>query len=102
MAALRHLEPTHALRERSEYSNLGYVVAGSIIDRVSGQRWEAFTAGQFFRPLGLESFGFSTDSLQASADFAMPHPRAGALVYPGTLWPMHAAPAGGSIAVSPE
>ncbi|WP_175787854.1 serine hydrolase [Burkholderia anthina] len=93
--ALRYLEPSRGLREAFQYSNLSYVVAGMVAERISGQRWEAFVTERLFRPLGFEHFGFSVDELESSADHACPHPRDGQRIYRGHLWPMRATPAGG-------
>lgn len=95
VAAMRHLAPSRALGEVFQYSNLGYVVAGAIIERISGQRWEDFTATRLLDPLGFTGYGFSSDDLEAAPDHAHPHPRDGERVDRGRLWPMHAAPAGG-------
>ncbi len=43
---------------RFEYSNLGFDVAALIVERVTGQRFEAYVRDKFFAPLGFEhSFG---------------------------------------------
>lgn len=36
------------------YSNMGYVLAGIIVQRVSGQSLQQFTAERLFRPLGMD------------------------------------------------
>lgn len=40
------------------YSNAGYVLAGHLLERVSGQSWEALLQAQVLDPLGLASAGF--------------------------------------------
>jgi CubicO group peptidase (beta-lactamase class C family) len=42
---------------RSGYSNTGYFVLASIIERASGQSYEAFIRERFFVPLGMEQTG---------------------------------------------
>ncbi|MEL6680051.1 MAG: serine hydrolase domain-containing protein [Pseudomonadota bacterium] len=37
------------------YSNLGYVVAGHVLERAAGAPWEALIAREVFAPLGLEA-----------------------------------------------
>ena len=56
-AALR-MPPAGNLGERMLYSNVDYVVAGLMLETVTGQPWETLIAGQVFAPLGLRSFGF--------------------------------------------
>lgn len=53
LARLRHLAPSRDLRERWQYQNLGYVIAGHVAERLSGQRWEDFTGERLLRPLGF-------------------------------------------------
>lgn len=40
------------------YSNVGYVLAGAAMERITGQRWEDAMRERLFRPLGMTSAGF--------------------------------------------
>jgi D-alanyl-D-alanine carboxypeptidase len=40
------------------YSNLGYVIAGAAIERITGQPWEISIRDHVFEPLGMTSAGF--------------------------------------------
>lgn len=93
--AMAFLEPSAKLRERHQYSNLGYVVAGAVIERLTGQRWEDFTAQRLLLPVGFEQFGFVTAALRLADDHALPHGFDHRGVYREVLWPMHATPAEG-------
>ena len=44
LAAMRYLEPSRDIRAAWQYNNLCYNVAGLLIERVSGQSYEAFYA----------------------------------------------------------
>lgn len=44
--------------QRYEYSNEGFSLAGAIVERVSGQTYEAFLAEQLFKPAGMMSTGY--------------------------------------------
>jgi beta-lactamase family protein len=37
------LEPSDDIRSTFQYSNLGYLVAGMVAERISGQSWTEFT-----------------------------------------------------------
>jgi D-alanyl-D-alanine carboxypeptidase len=40
------------------YSNLGYILVGAAIERLTGQAWEQAIDAQLFQPLGMASAGF--------------------------------------------
>jgi CubicO group peptidase (beta-lactamase class C family) len=46
-------QPSFEPGSRYEYCSLGYDVAALLIERVSGQRFEAFVHARFFAPLGM-------------------------------------------------
>jgi len=54
--AMRYLESSRPLREAYQYSNLGYIVAGMVAERLSGQSWEQFTTQRLLSPLGFRKF----------------------------------------------
>ncbi|WP_084687958.1 serine hydrolase domain-containing protein [Paraburkholderia oxyphila] len=93
--ALRYLELSRRLRVSFQYSNLSYVVAGMLAERLSGRSWEQFTTQRLLLPLGFTGFGFSKADLESAADRAFPHQWDRCGVYRGKLWPMQATPAGG-------
>ena len=64
-AALRHIEPSKDIRAEFQYCNLGYVVAGMVAERISGQSWEEFTRARIMKPLGMIHTGFSHEDLNA-------------------------------------
>lgn len=41
-----------------EYSNLGYIIAGAIVEKLTGEAWEKNMADHLFRPLKMEHAGF--------------------------------------------
>jgi CubicO group peptidase (beta-lactamase class C family) len=64
---------------RWQYSNTGYVVAGSIVEKVSGQPLVAFLREKILSPLGMASSGDCTDRSAVDATaytrFALGPPR---------------------------
>jgi CubicO group peptidase (beta-lactamase class C family) len=94
-AALRFLKPSCDFRAAFQYQNLGYVAAGMVAERITGQSWEDFTRHRIMRPLGITGFGFSIEDLQRSVDFAWPYIKVGERRERTKLWPIKATPAGG-------
>lgn len=43
--------------ERWEYTNLGYIVLGYLVEKVSGQSYEEFVRENIFKPLGMKDSG---------------------------------------------
>jgi CubicO group peptidase (beta-lactamase class C family) len=95
LAALRHLAPNKDLRDTFQYSNLGYLVAGMITERISGQSYQDFTTERLMKPLGFNHFGFSIEALGAAEDAARSHAMDGDERYRTPLSPIRAVPAGG-------
>ncbi|MET3494942.1 serine hydrolase [Variovorax boronicumulans] len=95
LAALRHLAPNKDLRDTFQYSNLGYLVAGMITERISGRSYEEFTTERLMKPLGFQHFGFSIEALAAAEDGARPHATDGDKRHRTPLSPIRATPAGG-------
>lgn len=50
--------PKHAPGTLYHYSNLGYVVVGAMVERVTGKSWEQAMREEIFGPLEMKSAGF--------------------------------------------
>jgi CubicO group peptidase (beta-lactamase class C family) len=70
---LRYLEPSKGFREVWQYQNLMYMVAGYLLEQISGQSWEDFIRERIFTPLEMTGSNFSVHASQQSDDFAMPY-----------------------------
>ncbi len=69
------------------YSNLGYTIAGAMLERVSGKTWEELMTERIFIPLGLESAGFGPQSSVGKIDAPLAH-----AVVDGRIKPLLAGP----------
>ncbi|MCC6457979.1 MAG: beta-lactamase family protein [Caldilineaceae bacterium] len=58
MARLTDLPLDFVPGEQWMYSNSNYIVLSAIIERVSGQRYEAFVEAHIFAPLGMANSGY--------------------------------------------
>ena len=48
--ALRYIKPATSFRSAYAYDNLLYMVAGQLIEEVSGQTWECSSASDIYQP----------------------------------------------------
>jgi len=69
---------------RFAYSNLGYTLAGAIVDRLSGRTWAEEVAARLIDPLGLTTAGFGPQASLGRVDAPLGHLRRP----DGTLKPM--------------
>lgn len=52
------LKPSEALGKRFVYSDVGFIVLGEVVQRMTGESLAAFTEENIFRPLGMRETGF--------------------------------------------
>jgi CubicO group peptidase (beta-lactamase class C family) len=50
---LRYVKPATSFRSGYAYDNVLYIVAGQLIEAVSGQRWEDYLRDHVFKPAGM-------------------------------------------------
>jgi CubicO group peptidase (beta-lactamase class C family) len=93
---MRHLEPSDDIRSSYQYSNLGYLVAGMVAERVSGQSWTDFTRARLTDRLRM-SVTFGVENLAAARDAAMPHWMDGDTRLRAECWPIRVVAAGGIV-----
>jgi CubicO group peptidase (beta-lactamase class C family) len=72
---LAHLKPASSFRSGYAYDNVLYVVAGQLVEEVTGQTWEAYTADHLFRPAGMEVSTSDNPARFATENRAYPHAR---------------------------
>ncbi|MHC1725997.1 MAG: serine hydrolase domain-containing protein [Syntrophobacteraceae bacterium] len=68
---------THALESdpgsRFAYANMNYVIAGIILERLSGRTWEELMFERIFEPLGLKTAGIGPQSSTGVIDAPVGH-----------------------------
>lgn len=69
--------PRHALGTHMEYSNLGYIIAGAVIEQVTGKTWERAIQDEVFGPLGMKRVGFGGVGTAGSIDQPWGHEAGG-------------------------
>jgi CubicO group peptidase (beta-lactamase class C family) len=66
MHALRYLKPATGFREFYAYDNVLYIVAGALVEAVSGQSWEDFVTQNILRPVGMNDTHTNYDKSAAN------------------------------------
>jgi len=94
LAAMRYLEPSDDMRSTFQYNNLGYLVAGMVAERVSGQSWTEFTRARLTDKLNM-NVTFTAEDLAAATDAAVPYAMDGDTRLRAKLLPISIAAAGG-------
>src|SRR5690606_6347910 len=56
---LRYLKPVSSFRSKYDYDNLLYIVAGHVVEKVSGVEYEKFIVEHFIKPLGMNQTAMS-------------------------------------------
>lgn len=81
MRRVRFVEPAYSLRAGYTYQNVMYLVAGELLEAVSGMTWDDFLAARIFTPLGMSRTVTTLARAQAMLNVATPHwPRGDTLV----------------------
>ena len=69
--------PPHKPGAHYEYSNLGYSIAGAIIEKITGKSWEQAMRDEVFGPLGMRSVGFGGTGTPGQVDQPWGHTQYG-------------------------
>ncbi|MCX7007489.1 MAG: serine hydrolase [Kiritimatiellaeota bacterium] len=70
-------KPEYAPGEHFQYSNLGYVIAGAMIEKVTQQPWADAIRDRVFKPLGMTSVGVGGFGTPGQLDQPWGHVRGG-------------------------
>ena len=70
---MRHLPIENDFRAEFGYQNNMFMIAGEIIERVSGMTWSEFVSKKIFDPLQMHSSKPSNDELTENDQLAYPH-----------------------------
>ncbi len=70
---MRYAEPEQTFRNGYVYSNVMYMVAGQVIEAVTGMSWGEFVEERIFGPLGMERSNTSVTQIAEGENAAWPH-----------------------------
>jgi CubicO group peptidase (beta-lactamase class C family) len=63
----------HPRGSKFSYSNLGYTLAGVILERLSGKTWEELVEEKIFKPMDLKTAGFGPQASLGKVDATLGH-----------------------------
>ncbi|GAB2767048.1 serine hydrolase [Actinomadura fibrosa] len=93
---LRFLKPVSSFRSQYDYDNLLYIVAGEVIERVSGTEYETYVKQHILEPLGMDRTAMSWHRIEDYSNVIDGHaPVDGKLVPVGLSFTKVANPAAG-------
>lgn len=72
---LRFLKPATSFRSGYAYDNVLYMVAGQLIEAVTGRSWEDYVREQVLIPAGMTNSTTDSERRFAKVDRALPHAR---------------------------
>jgi len=70
---IQYLKPVSAFRSQYDYDNLLYVIAGEVIERVSGIPWCEFIETRIMKPLKMNNSAASWNRLKDTTNTIVPH-----------------------------
>jgi CubicO group peptidase (beta-lactamase class C family) len=94
---LRFIKPATSFRSRYAYDNVLYLVAGQVIQAVSGKTWDNFVKERIFNPLSMARSNTSVTAIRQGDNFATPHGVVEGRVQPVVLTAMDNTGPAGSI-----
>lgn len=87
----------HRPGQRWAYSNLGFVVAGVVAERLTGQVWDDVLRERVLDPLGLQDTFSSTGDVAGRSQATNHAVHGSEVVNLGQWWPRSSGPAGGTV-----
>lgn len=70
---VRFIEPGYSFRAGYVYQNVMFLVAGELLEAVSGMSWDEFVRTRIFTPLGMSRSVTTLAEAQAKPNVATPH-----------------------------
>lgn len=73
ISLLKYFQSNFGLRQKFQYNNFMYTIAGIVIERVTQQSWEEALRSRLLQPLEMKDTNSSIEQLQMSCDFSCPY-----------------------------
>jgi len=79
---LRFIPPATSFRSAYAYDNVLYLVAGEVIEAISGQSWEDFVSSRILAKVGMAGSNVRHSAAAATGNIAVPHAPVNGVVRP--------------------
>ena len=70
---MRYLKPSLEFRQDYGYCNSAFLVAGRILEKVTGKSWESYVSENILTPLGMSNTYMNTAKIEMRGNVAQPH-----------------------------
>jgi CubicO group peptidase (beta-lactamase class C family) len=70
MPRLKYLKPNGAIKDSWVYSNLGYIIAGTIVEKTTNESWEKNIQDKILKPLNMNSSSISITEMIKSNNYS--------------------------------
>ena len=70
---IQFLKPVSSFRTKYDYDNLLYIIAGVVIERVSGMSWASFVEKEIMNPIGMTKSAGNWNRLKDKSNVIEPH-----------------------------
>lgn len=73
IAAQQYLKPAHEFRTKFGYSNIAFLAAGQIIEKITGKSWSDYVTHNFTQPLQMNRTLTSISQIPTTTNVATPY-----------------------------
>lgn len=73
IASQQYLKPKYEFRSTYGYSNISFLAAGKIVEKLSGKTWQNYVSENFLKPLQMSRTLTSTSQLNTTKNVATPY-----------------------------
>lgn len=70
---LKYLKPEGEIKNSFEYSNMGYTLAGTIVEQITEKSWETNIQEKIFEPLGMTNSYTTIQKMKKSINYSLPY-----------------------------
>ena len=70
---LRYLKPEGEIKNSFEYSNMGYTLAGTIVEQITNKSWDTTIKENLFEPLEMKNSYTTFQEMKESKNYSLPY-----------------------------